>query len=587
MRTAHETTQSATLPPRESCISFFKEARLSPNTCKTFPKKCRMKKFPAYHKKRNSRTTDSQAIPFFRTFAHIFQSRKPMNRLLLLLIFSLTTLLTAWAGTPAPDSTGHYIPHPAFIEQPKIEARTVWLTTLYGLDWPKTQATDPASTRLQQEELCRMLDQLKEAGINCVFFQSRMRNDVAYRSQIEPLSPIFTGKAGQDPGYDPLAFCIQECHKRGMECHAWLVTLPLGTAQEQKALGKRALSRAKSPFVVKAEGRYYLDPGYPETADYLARIVAEITDRYDIDGIQFDYFRYPENLSFPDQKSYHKYGTGTPKSQWREENLTVLLRRLHQTIKSIKPWVKISICPLGKYDQLPRYDAGGFTAKRHHQDAKRWLSEGLLDWVCPMLYYRDNHFFPFLTDWLETEANRPVIPGLGIYFLDPSEGNWGIRDVMKQICFGRNAGCAGIGYYRAEFLIRNLQGLKERVEREFNLYPSLLPPMQWASATRPTAPGNLQVEYEGQHTLISWEAPVLDSIPSPAPTYNLYASDTWPVDITRAENLVEVRIEEQQYEYDATRLPARRYFAVTTYDRYNQESDALQMPAPLKWNDKP
>lgn len=505
----------------------------------------------------------------------------------LLLLFLLFTLPQARADSlscpPAPLQT----PPPALLREPKVEARAVWLTTLYGLDWPKTPATGEAGRLRQQEELCRLLDRLQEAGINCVFFQTRMRNDLAYPSGIEPLSPVFGGAPGRSPGYDPLLFCIEECHKRGMECHAWIVTLPLGTAQEQKALGRQALSRQGYPFVVRADGRYYIDPGYPEAGEYLASLVAEITDRYDIDGIQFDYFRYPENISFPDQRSYRKYGSGLPRSLWRENNLTALLRRLRQTVKEKKPWVKISICPLGKYDGLPRYDAGGFTAKRHHQDAKKWLSEGLLDWVCPMLYYRGDNFYPFLADWLETASGeRPVIPGLGIYFLDPREGDWDIGEVLRQISYGRSTGCAGIGYYRAEFLVRDLQGLKSEVERRFSLYPALLPPMTWASGETPAPPRALRVEYEGQHTLISWEA-APSAGPSAACTYNLYASDTWPVDISRAENLVAVRIEATRYEYDATLLPPRRYFAVASYDRYNRESTPLQMERPMEWEKNP
>lgn len=508
-----------------------------------------------------------------------------MIRILPLLAFLITTLL-ARADSLRTDSTGQaFLTQPTFAAYPKIEVRAAWLTTLYGLDWPRTQATDTESIRQQQAELTQMLDRLCEAGVNCIFFQARMRNDVAYSSQIEPFSSIFTGTAGRSPGYDPLAFCIAECHKRGMECHAWLVTLPLGTTQEQKALGREALSRKKLPFVVKADGRYFIDPGYPEATDYLAGIAAEIAERYDIDGIQFDYFRYPENLSFPDKQSYRKYGAKMPKAQWREENLTRLLRRLHHEIKQRKPWVKISICPLGKYDQLPRYEAGSFTAKRHHQPAKRWLAEGLLDWICPMLYYRGDNFYPFLSDWLESVPNRPVIPGLGIYFLDPREGDWQLADVMQQISFGRSIGCAGIGYYRAEFLVRNLQGLMDGVEREFTLYPALLPPMLWAQQTTPEAPRNLHVEYRGQHTLLSWEPPLSDSIP--AATYNIYASDTWPVDISKAENLIKIRLEGTHFDYDAKPFPYRRYFAVTTYDRYNCESPALQMERPLKWNEKP
>lgn len=112
--------------------------------------------------------------------------------------------------------------------QPKYEVRAAWVTTVYGLDWPQTKATTPAGIRRQQEELIEILDKLKAANFNTVLFQTRTRGDVLYKSSIEPYNSILTGKVDGDPGYDPLAFAVRECHKRGMECHAWMVALPLG-----------------------------------------------------------------------------------------------------------------------------------------------------------------------------------------------------------------------------------------------------------------------------------------------------------------------------------------------------------------------
>ena len=112
--------------------------------------------------------------------------------------------------------------------QPKYEVRAAWVTAVYGLDWPRTRATTPATVRQQKEELVDILDKLKAANFNTVLFQTRTRGDVLYPSAIEPFNAILTGKSGKNPGYDPLAFAIEECHKRGMDCHAWIVSIPLG-----------------------------------------------------------------------------------------------------------------------------------------------------------------------------------------------------------------------------------------------------------------------------------------------------------------------------------------------------------------------
>lgn len=188
------------------------------------------------------------------------------------------------------------------VESPKHEIRAVWLTTIYGLDWPKKPATTEAGRKAQQQELCSMLDKLADANFNTVFLQVRLRGDVIYRSSIEPASKTFSGKYGTMPGYDPLAFAIEECHKRGMECHAWFVTFPVGTDKAVKEQGKLSVVKRKPKLCKRHNGEWYLDPGVPETADYILSLVKELVNGYDIDGIQFDYIRYPEQAkTFPDK----------------------------------------------------------------------------------------------------------------------------------------------------------------------------------------------------------------------------------------------------------------------------------------------
>ena len=136
---------------------------------------------------------------------------------------------------------------PLAAQPPKHEVRAAWITAVYGLDWPQTRATSPESIRKQQAELIEILDRLKAANFNTVLFQTRTRGDVLYKSAIEPYNSILTGKVGGDPGYDPLAFAIAECHKRGMECHAWMVTIPLGNRKHVAALAKSRSPRRDAP----------------------------------------------------------------------------------------------------------------------------------------------------------------------------------------------------------------------------------------------------------------------------------------------------------------------------------------------------
>ena len=176
---------------------------------------------------------------------------------------------------------------PLAAQPPKHEVRAAWITAVYGLDWPQTRTTSPEGIRKQQAELIEILDRLKAANFNTVLFQTRTRGDVLYKSAIEPYNSILTGKVGGDPGYDPLAFAIAECHKRGMECHAWMVTIPLGNRKHVAALGKESVTKKKRAICVPYKREYFLNPGHPQTKEYLMSLVREVVERYDVDGIHY------------------------------------------------------------------------------------------------------------------------------------------------------------------------------------------------------------------------------------------------------------------------------------------------------------
>lgn len=92
-----------------------------------------------------------------------------------------------------------------------------------------------------EKELCDILDRLKAANFNTVLLQTRLRGDMIYPSSIETFAGSLTGYTGRNPGYDPLAFAIEECHKRGMELHAWIVTIPAGNTRQVKLLGRNSI----------------------------------------------------------------------------------------------------------------------------------------------------------------------------------------------------------------------------------------------------------------------------------------------------------------------------------------------------------
>ena len=459
---------------------------------------------------------------------------------------------------------------------PKYEVRAAWITAVYGLDWPRTKATTPASIQKQKEELVEILDKLKEANFNTVLFQARTRGDVLYKSDIEPYNSILTGKSGKDPGYDPLAFAVEECHKRGMECHAWMVTIPLGGRKHVASLGKQSVTRRQPKICVPYKREYFLNPGNPKTKEYLMSLVKEVVERYDVDGVHFDYLRYPERaFRFPDSYDYRKYGNGRSLDQWRRDNITEILRYIYKSVKQLKPWVKVSTCPVGKYRDTSRYSSKGWNAFHVvHQDVQGWLGEGIQDQIYPMMYFRGNAFYPFALDWQEQSNGRHVVPGLGVYFLHPSEGDWSLDEIQRQINFIRNHHLAGEAHYRVKFVTDNTQNLYDILQNDFYAYPALQPPMTWADSIAPSAPSELKAEQISEgYTRLHWKAST-DNDKQNTPTYVVYASDELPVDTQNPANIVATGIRETEYIY-APILPwtTRRHFVVTAIDRYGNESE--------------
>lgn len=441
----------------------------------------------------------------------------------------------------------------ALTEKPvKHEVRAAWVTIFHNMDWPHTRVTDEASRQRQKQELCTLLDKLQHAGFNTVLFQARVGACTAYPSDIEPWHKSFTGREGGAPGYDPLAFAVEECHKRGMEIQCWIAAIPVGAYND---IGARRLREKGFPMRRFQPGTY-LDPSYEKVPGYLASVCREMTARYDIDGIHLDFIRYTEEW---------------PRARTREEadsrraNITRIVKAIHDAVKKEKPWVKMSCSPLGKYADLKRQSSGNWNGRdRVYQESQEWVKNGLMDQLYPMMYYLGKNFYPFAADWQENSHGRTIAVGLGTYFLDPKEGRWKLEDVARQMMVVRQLGL-GTAHFSAVNLDRNQKGILNYTADTYSPYPALVPPMTWASAQTVPAPTDVSLS----DSTLSWQGST--------PYYNVYASDTNPVDITDARNLIVQR-------YEGTTLSVadrhgnvpRRYFAVTAMDRYGVESAATQ-----------
>lgn len=443
-------------------------------------------------------------------------------------------------------------------KMPKREVRAVWLTTIGGLDWPHSYAQNELMAGRQKQELRDILDKLQRAGINTVLFQARVRGTVVYPSQLEPWDGCLSGVPGRSPGYDPLDFAIDECHKRGMELHAWVVTIPVG---KWNALGCKTL-RNKYPHLIKRIGEEgYMDPENTATATYLANFCKEITDRYDVDGIHLDYIRYPETWKINIAHDAAR------------RNITTIVRAIGEKVKASKPWVKYSCSPIGKFSDLSRFASNGWNAyAKVCQDAQGWLRDGLMDALFPMMYFQGNHFFPFAIDWAEQSYGRMLVPGLGIYFMSSSEKNWSLDVITREMQVARQYGM-GHAYFRSKFFTDNLKGIYTYAQRVFTPTLALPPAMTWENNKLPAPPSDLNTSEEQGKAIISWRGG-RSANNSPYILYNVYASTSYPVDVTDARNLIAMRYAKNRIVVSPRN--AQMYFAVTSIDRYGNESLPLQ-----------
>lgn len=441
------------------------------------------------------------------------------------------------------------------------EVRAVWLTTIGGLDWPQGYAQSPASAAKQQKQLCHILDRLEAGGINTVLLQTRVRATTIYPSIYEPWDGCLSGFPGTSPGYDALQFAIDECHKRGMELHAWVVCIPVG---KWASYGCKRL-RGRQPKLIKRIGdEGFMNPEQSATALYLADFCGEIASRYDVDGIHLDYIRYPET-----------WGRIANKDAARD-NITRIVRAINISVKAAKPWIKLSCSPIGKYRDLPRHTSRGWNAyDRVCQDAQLWLRTGLMDQLYPMLYFDGDNHYPFIADWTQNSYGGTIVSGLGAYLLAGDQRDWPLATIVRQMYVARQLG-AGHAYFRSRFFTDDTKGLYTFARGQFDRYPALSPAIADYGNLPPEAP-KLHCRRTAEGDALWWSA--VRGTESYT-LYNIYASTTWPVDTSDPAALVAPRRRATAYLVARSHSAKPMYYAVAAMDRYGRESPAAQLPSP-------
>ena len=355
-------------------------------------------------------------------------------------------------------------PSPQQSQQP---VRGIWLTTVSRLDWPPATSINASSPALrisqQQEALKAKLDKLKTLGINTIFFQVKPDGTALWASKILPWSDMLTGKIGDDPGYDPLQFMLDEAHKRGMKVHAWFNPYRVSVNTKPATIDKLNQTLSQHPasvfvlhhdWVRTAGDRFVLDPGIPEVRDWITSIVAEVVANYDIDGVQFDDYFYAESPGsvLNDNQTFKRHGQNYgSKADWRRYNTQQLITQISHTIKKLKPGVEFGVSPSGVW-RNHSHDAAGSNTRgaaaydESYADTRSWVQLGLLDYIAPQLYWpfaRDVARYDVLAKWwanVVTPTNTRLYIGVALYKVgipSKNEPDWmingGVPELQKQL----------------------------------------------------------------------------------------------------------------------------------------------------------
>ena len=412
------------------------------------------------------------------------------------ILFCIALFLNALFSSHAAN----YEPSTIVPPQPLREFRGVWIATVANTDWPSKRGL---STAEQKTELISILERAAQLKLNAVIFQVRPACDALYASQIEPWSEYLTGTMGKapDPYYDPLAFAIEEAHKRGLELHAWFNPYRARHFMNNSPVAPNHISKTH-PELVRSYGKFlWLDPGEHGVQDYSLSVVMDVVKRYDVDGVHFDdyFYPYPEknaasrDLDFPDDASWKKFGerSGLSRNEWRRENVNAFIERVYQSIKATKPWVKFGISPFGIWRTQNPPQIKGFDAyAKLYADSRKWLANGWLDYFAPQLYWqieqpKEPSFSTLLNWWTEQNPKgRNLWPGLALY----KAGPWKPDEIPNQIQFVRKrSGATGYIFYNASSLMHNT-ALAQVLEREINAQPALIPASPWLGSASPARP---------------------------------------------------------------------------------------------------
>jgi len=468
---------------------------------------------------------------------------------------------------------------------PKREFRGAWIQCVNGQFQGMT-------SKQMQETLIYQLDKLKEYGVNAIIFQVRPECDALYESPYEPWSRFLTGVQGKKPSpyWDPLAWMTEQCHKRGMELHAWINPFRAKTKTTNE-LSENHVAIKYPGRVFAYDGQMILNPGIPENRDYICKIAADIVSRYDVDGLHIDDYFYPYPAAgqvIPDDREYKSYRNGiNNKGDWRRDNVNVFIKQLYETIHAVKPWVKFGVSPFGIYrnkksDPVTGSQTNGLQNYDDlYADVLMWVNNGWVDYCVPQLYWPIGHkaadYETLIKWWNKYAGKRHLYIGEDVERtvkspdLDDSRVN---QMPAKRRLHGEMKNVNGTVLWYAKAVVDNVGNYGTLLKRSYWKYPALMPRMDFIDGKAPRKVKNMKVLAMGDGNVLFWKAPKGKNWKNAAVKFVVYKFEKGEkIDLTDPSKIVCITSDEfYKIPENRSGLNGKCYYVVTALDRLSNES---------------
>ena len=474
---------------------------------------------------------------------------------------------------------------------PKREFRGAWIQAVNG------QFRGIPTEKLKQT-LIDQLNSLQGAGINAIIFQVRPEADALYASQLEPWSRFLTGVQGQAPSpyWDPMQFMIDECHKRGMEFHAWINPYRVKTSLKSE-LSPNHLYNIHPEWFVTYNNQLFFDPALPESRRHICMVVADIVSRYDVDAIHMDDYFYPypaKGMDFPDDASFARYGGGfTNRADWRRSNVNILIQKIHETIRGLKPWVKFGISPFGIYrneknDTLGSKTNGLQNYDDLYADVLLWARNGWVDYNIPQIYWQIGHpaadYETLVKWWAKNTENRPLFIGQSvmntIQNADPK--NPSMNQLPRKMALERAyQTIGGSCQWPASAVVENAGKYRDALVQEYHKYPALVPVFDFMDDKAPGKVRKVKKVWTEDGYMLFWTPPKAKDEMDRAVQYVVYRfDDKEKVNIDDASHIVAVT-RNNFYKLPYKDGKNKYRYVVTALDRLHNESKSVSKKVKL------